>query len=305
MAIAIRKIIALLHPRRAGARKPPSRWRRLKYLLYPVLALILITLTLSWYYYNTFISLAYDVEEAKAQIDTQLQRRKNILLNLATMVEDYAKHERLIFKDIAEIRAALMGAKREPAPAHTKSFSPAPLKAAGQPPQAPANAPSPRNRSGEPKPGLKFPPGTPATSSKTPPAPGTKAPTDKPAPRAVPSRKPPRAARQNVKAPSLPASPADIGQVAGNIDAFSKIFAFAERYPSLKLNENFQSFMDALIDAENKIAEQRMLYNIRANKMSTVISKVPGYAFAKLYGFTSPPFFESESAARTSPQVKY
>ena len=190
-------------------------------MVYLLCALAIINAILLWYYYNDFVSLEYDVEESKAQIDTQLQRRKNILLNLTTMVEDYAKHEKLIFKDIAEIRAALL----------------------------------------------------------------------------TPNRK-------QQAAPDDP--PGNPGAPPIGLDAvFSKFLAIAESYPALRLNENFERFMDALVDAENKIADERMTYNERANDMSTAIKVFPGNIFAWLYGFTAPPFFEPESEARHSPNVRY
>jgi LemA protein len=93
--------------------------------------------------------------------------------------------------------------------------------------------------------------------------------------------------------------------LAGDLDSLlSRIFAIAERYPDLRLSENFQRFMDALVDAEDKIAEQRMVYNERANIMSTAVDKFPGFIFAKVYGFEPPPFFEPEDEARWPPNVE-
>ena len=95
-------------------------------------------------------------------------------------------------------------------------------------------------------------------------------------------------------------------KAAGDLDALlSKVFAIAERYPDLRLSENFQRYMDALVDAETKIAEQRMIYNKRANDMSTAVGTFPGFVFAKLYGFEPPAFFEPEAEARKPPKVRF
>jgi LemA protein len=173
-------------------------------------------------YYNTFLSLQYDVEEARAQIDTQLQLRKNIILNLNVMVTGYGKHEKALFEYAADTRKAM----------------------------------------------LKPPPGT---SPKEAPIPDQLRPI-----------------------------------LTGDTDTLlSKIFAIAERYPDLRLSENFQRFMDALVNAESKVAEERMVYNKRANMMSTTIGQFPGFIFAWLYGFEAPVFFEPEGDARKPPKLEY
>jgi len=50
------------------------------------------------YYYNKFISLTRFTEMENAQINVQMQRRKDLSINLSHMVIDYAQHERLMFK---------------------------------------------------------------------------------------------------------------------------------------------------------------------------------------------------------------
>ncbi len=249
MSVPLRKILRTFYPDRFSAGKQKnktarSRWKRYTGLLILVFAIGHALLLL--FYYNTFVSLLYDVQEAQAQVDTHLQRRKNIILNLGIMVMDYAKHEREIFTHAAETRKEML----EPGPLPSGTSGPDPSKE-----------------------GLA-----------------------------------------DEEAETLNALLRDFGQVEedrpsatpGDLEALlSKIFAIAERYPDLRLSENFESYMDALVDAEDKIAEQRMIYNERANEMSTAVSKFPGFIFAKIYRFEAPPFFESEPGARTPPEVEY
>jgi LemA protein len=196
--------------------------------------LVLVKVGLLFFYYNTFVSLQYDVEEAQAQIDTQLQRRKNVILNLSVMVMEYAEHEKEIFKHATEMRRQMAALKKAPAPVRE-------AEAEGRAPEA--------SRSGQQH------------------------------------------------------GPDD---AAGGLEALlSKIFAVAERYPDLRLSESFQRYMDALVDAETKIAEQRMIYNRRANDMSTAVAKFPGFIFARIYGFEPPEFFIPEAEARKPPIVEY
>lgn len=229
MASQLRRILGVFYPGRFSARKPRRNsaafsWKRFVFILAAVFVLLKVWLLL--FYYNDFISRQYDVEEAAAQVDTQLQRRKNVILNLSVMVMDYAKHEKEIFKHAADTRKEMVQQRLAAKP------SEAPTLDRGEGQQAP--------------------------------------------------------------------------RAAGGLEALlSKIFAVAERYPSLRLSENFQRYMDALVDAETKIARERMIYNKRANDMSTALGKFPGFIFASLYGFETPQFFEPEEEARRPPRVEY
>jgi LemA protein len=215
MAIPLGRIVSALYPDRFPGRglKKVGSWFRVKRLGLIVFVVLFLIHLVFLLYYNTFLSLQYNVEEARAQVDTQLQRRRNIILSMNVMVIDYAKHEREIFTHAADTRKEML----EP------SFQ---------------------------------------ALSKDPPG------------------------------------------EAGDLEALlSRIFAVAERYPDLRLSENFQRFMDALVDVESKVAEERMAYNTRANIMSTTVGKFPGLVFSWIYGFEAPPFFEPDPEAQKPPQV--
>ena len=231
MDISLRRILRVLYPERRApktSRRKRSNgasfsWGR--FFLVLAGAVVLVKLALFYFYYNAFISLQYDVEEAAAQIDAQLQRRKNIILNLNIMVMDYAEHEKELFRYAADKRKEMV----------------------------------------QPKPGVP--------------------------PREAPSR----------EAGGETQPPGTAGDLEGLL---SKIFAVAERYPDLRLSENFQRYMDALVDAETKIAETRMEYNESANDMSTAVGTFPGFIFARLYGFEPPLFYEPEAEARRPPDLR-
>lgn len=257
MNIPLRKILRTLYPGGLSSGSPNSNAARSRgegrvkrIVLWTLLATIFLNLALLFLYYNRFLSMQYDVEESLAQIDTQLQRRRNVILNLSLMVRDYARHEKEIFTNTTDTRRDMLEPRTGAAPG-----------------QAP-----PADRAGDhPEP-------------KTPGDPGT----------------PRQAAGLGLDA--LLSKPR---VTAEDLDTLlSRIFAIAERYPDLRLSENFQRFMDALVDAEDKIAEQRMVYNQRANIMSTALGVFPGFVFAKIYGFETPMFFQPEDEARRPPNIE-
>jgi len=71
-----------------------------------VIGLILYVITL----YNRLVTLKNRVDNAWAQIDTQLKRRYDLLPNLVETVKAYAGHEREIFGKITELRYKAMSA---------------------------------------------------------------------------------------------------------------------------------------------------------------------------------------------------
>ena len=59
---------------------------------------------------NGLIAKDEIVKESWAQIDTQLQRRTDLIPNLVNTVKGYAQHEKTIFEEVARARSALLTA---------------------------------------------------------------------------------------------------------------------------------------------------------------------------------------------------
>lgn len=60
--------------------------------------------------YNSLVNLEQNVNAAEATIQTQLQRRADLVPNLVNTVKGYATQEKEIFTDIATARSKLAGA---------------------------------------------------------------------------------------------------------------------------------------------------------------------------------------------------
>jgi len=61
--------------------------------------------------YNKMVKLDQTVKQSESDIDTQLQRRSDLIPNLVATVKGYATQEKTIFTDIANARAKLAGAQ--------------------------------------------------------------------------------------------------------------------------------------------------------------------------------------------------
>lgn len=59
--------------------------------------------------YNSLVDLSESVEGQRANIQTQLQRRNDLVPNLVNTVKGYASHESEVFAEVADARAKLAG----------------------------------------------------------------------------------------------------------------------------------------------------------------------------------------------------
>ncbi len=60
---------------------------------------------------NQMVQKQENVRQTWSQVDVDLQRRADLIPNLVETVKGFSKHEETVFKDIADARSALLGAR--------------------------------------------------------------------------------------------------------------------------------------------------------------------------------------------------
>ena len=76
--------------------------------------IVLVLLIAIWVSYNRFVEQRQLMRDAWANIDTELQRRYDLIPNLVETVKGYATHERVLFEEVTAARAAALGSQGTP-----------------------------------------------------------------------------------------------------------------------------------------------------------------------------------------------
>lgn len=75
-----------------------------------VIAIVIIIIAMFVSSYNSIVAKSEEVDNKFATIDTQLQRRADLIPNLVNTVKGYAKQEQDVINSVTEARAKLAGA---------------------------------------------------------------------------------------------------------------------------------------------------------------------------------------------------
>ena len=79
----------------------------------PLLIVLILVLALGFFLvgiYNSMVKKRNLVDEAWSGIDVQLKRRSDLIPNLVETVRGYASHEKQVFENVTQARAAVMNA---------------------------------------------------------------------------------------------------------------------------------------------------------------------------------------------------
>lgn len=82
-----------------------------KIAVWVIIAIIIILVVVGVSQYNSLVGINENVENQRANIDTMLQRRVDLIPNLVNTVKGYAEHEKEVIENVSNARAKLAGAK--------------------------------------------------------------------------------------------------------------------------------------------------------------------------------------------------
>lgn len=91
----------------------------------------------------------------------------------------------------------------------------------------------------------------------------------------------------------------------GLSSALSRLLVITENYPILKSNENFLQLQSQLEGTENRITVARNRFNETVQEFNTTIRRFPGSLVASFSGFSEAQYFQAQSGAEQSPQVRF
>ena len=111
----------------------------------------------------------------------------------------------------------------------------------------------------------------------------------------------------NARAQAMQASgPAASGAAEGILgQALGRLFAVAEAYPDLKANQNFLQLQEELTATEGRVAYARQFYNDSVLEYNNKLEQFPTMYFARWLKFQRREYFETDEAARTTPQISF
>src|SRR3989339_895298 len=87
-----------------------NQQKNMKKTLWIVLAVVVVVGGYFWMSYNSFVSLNTAVDVQWAQVESQFQRRFDLIPNLVASVQGIMAQEQKIFGDLSEARTHYAGA---------------------------------------------------------------------------------------------------------------------------------------------------------------------------------------------------
>jgi len=87
--------------------------------------------------------------------------------------------------------------------------------------------------------------------------------------------------------------------------ALSRLLVVVERYPDLKANQGFMNLQVELAGTENRIANERRVFNDKTRDYNTYVQQVPATFIASFRNFKPKPYFEATAGSDRPPQVQF
>ncbi len=92
---------------------------------------------------------------------------------------------------------------------------------------------------------------------------------------------------------------------AGLNSALQRLMVVVENYPELKANQNFLNLQEQLEGTENRINQERRIYNDTATKFNKLIAIFPNNIFAGIFKMKAAELFQAAAEAQTAPAVQF
>ncbi|HEX4948398.1 MAG TPA: LemA family protein [Blastocatellia bacterium] len=91
----------------------------------------------------------------------------------------------------------------------------------------------------------------------------------------------------------------------GLLGTGGRFLSIAEQYPQLKSDQSFLRLQDELAGTENRLAQERRIYNEVVTNYNNMRQTFPTVLIAGLMGFQDKPLFKAEAEAKTVPKVDF
>ncbi|MFM6948907.1 MAG: LemA family protein [Aquirufa sp.] len=87
--------------------------------------------------------------------------------------------------------------------------------------------------------------------------------------------------------------------------ALGRLMVVAENYPQLKATESFSELQAQLEGTENRIKEERDVFNSTVKDFNSKVVTFPNNLIASFSGFTEKGFFQAEAGSEKAPEVNF
>ena len=103
-----------------------------------------------------------------------------------------------------------------------------------------------------------------------------------------------------------PAQLAKFNKAQGGLSgALKSLLVTVERYPELKVNQNFLKLQDELASTENQILTARTRFNENTKPYNNHVKKFPNAILAGWFNFEGKPYFQSEAGAEKPVKIDF
>jgi len=87
--------------------------------------------------------------------------------------------------------------------------------------------------------------------------------------------------------------------------ALQRLMIVVERYPELKANQNYLNLQEQLEGTENRINQERRIYNDTAATFNKLIVTFPNVFFARMFNIIHAELFKAAETAEQAPVVNF